>query len=173
MGSKGIPMYYGWIIVGVSFINLAVAFGIWYSFSVFFVAILLEFGWTRAATAGVFSAFILVYSVFPIVIGPLLDRLGPRIIFPFGSMVIVIGLLASSRMQSLWQYYLFYGLLAGMVLSSIGHIAHSIILPKWFLRKRGLAVGIAMAGVGIGIVTLVPLSQLMITRFGWRTAYLF
>ena len=171
MGRKGARFYYGWTIVSVSFVTLAIAFGIWYSFSVFFVAILKEFGWSRAATAGVFSAFIMIYSALAIVIGSLLDRFGPRAVLPFGSLFIVIGLLASSRMQTLWQFYLSYGLLTAIGVCSIGHISHSIFLPNWFLMKRGFAVGIAMAGVGVGIIGLVPLSQLIISRLGWRTAY--
>ena len=85
------PFFYGWTIVGVSFVTLAISFGIWYSFSVFFVAILSEFGWSRAATAGVFSMFMVVHSGLAIVIGSLLDRFGPRKLIPFGSILVAMG----------------------------------------------------------------------------------
>jgi MFS family permease len=171
MDRKDTRLYYGWTIVCVSFVTLAIAFGIWYSFSVFFVAILKEFSWGRADTAGVFSVFIMIYSVLAIIIGSLLDRFGPRTVLPFGSLFIVIGLLLSSRMQTLWQFYLSYGFLTAIGECSIGHISHSIFLPNWFLRKRGLAVGIAMAGIGVGVLAIVPLSQFIISQWGWRAAY--
>lgn len=165
------PFFYGWTIVGVSFVTLAISFGIWYSFSVFFVAILSEFGWSRAATAGVFSMFMVVHSGLAIVIGSLLDRFGPRKLIPFGSILVAMGLLASSRIEALWQLYLFYGVVTAIGICSIGYISHSILLPNWFLKKRGLAIGIAMAGIGVGMQVIVPVTQNIISRFGWRTAY--
>lgn len=163
--------YYGWIIVAVSFINLAVVFGIWYSFSVFFVAVLKEFGWSRAATAGVFSSFMLVHSLSAIVIGAYIDRFSPRVVFPAAACLVALGLLLSSRLHSLWEFYLWYGLFTPVGVCAIGFIAHSIILPRWFDRKRGLAIGIAMAGVGLGMQVLVPTAQYFISEFGWRAAY--
>ena len=164
-------VYYGWVIVAVSFVNLAVVFGIWYSFSVFFVAILKEFGWSRAATAGVFSCFMMVHSLSAVVIGGYIDRLGPRLVFPAASCIVALGLFLSSRLHSLWEFYLWYGILTSIGVCAIGFIAHGIVLPKWFNRKRGLAIGIAMAGVGIGMQLLVPATQFMISTLGWRSAY--
>ena len=163
--------FYGWIIVGLSFVNLGIIFGIWYSFSVFFVAVLKEFGWSRAATAGVFSCFMLVHSGSAIIIGSFLDRFGARIVIPLGACIVALGLFASSRIHALWQFYLWYGVLTPVGVCAIGFIAHGIILPKWFDRKRGLAIGIAMAGIGLGMQILVPATQIVIAHFGWRTAY--
>lgn len=163
--------FYGWIIIGLSFVNLGIIFGIWYSFSVFFIAIIKEFGWSRAATAGVFSCFMLVHSGSAIVIGSFLDRFGARIVIPLGACVVALGLFASSRIDALWQFYLWYGVLTPVGVCAVGFIAHGIILPKWFDKKRGLALGIAMAGIGLGMQILVPAAQLTIAHFGWRTAY--
>ena len=168
---KSDRIFYGWVIVAVSFINLGVVFGIWYSFSVFFVAILKEFGWSRAETAGVFSCFMMVHSLSAVVIGAYIDRLGPRIVFPVASCIVALGLYLSSRIHSLWEFYLWYGVLTSIGVCAIGFIAHGIILPKWFDRKRGLAIGIAMAGVGVGMQLLVPATQFVISDFGWRSAY--
>jgi MFS family permease len=163
--------FYGWVIVGVSFINLAVVLGIWYSFSVFFVAIIKEFGWSRAATAGVFSTFMLVHSLAAVPVGAFLDRLGPRLVFPAAACVIALGLFLSSRIHALWELYLWYGVLTSIGVCAIGIIAHGVILPKWFNQKRGLAIGIAMAGIGLGMQLIVPATQLVISGFGWRSAY--
>ena len=165
--------FYGWIIVAASFVTLAIAFGVWYSFSVFFVAILKEFGWSRAATAGIFSLFTLAHSGAAIAIGALLDRFGPRKVLPIGSILIVIGLLVSSRTETLWQLYISYGLITAIGICAIGFVSQSIILPTWFVRKRGLAIGMAMAGIGIGMQVLVPMTQTIISGFGWRYAYCF
>ena len=164
-------VYYGWTIIGVSFVNLAITFGIWYSFSVFFLAILKEFGWGRAASAGVFSTFMVVHSVVAIVIGSLIDRFGARKVIPLGSILVVVGLVASSRVQALYQLYLFYGVVTAVGICSMGFLTHGIIIPNWFVKKRGLALGLAMAGIGVGMQILVPITQSVISRFGWRAAY--
>jgi MFS family permease len=164
--------FYGWVIVGVSFINLAVIFGIWYSFSVFFVAIIKEFGWSRAATAGVFSCFMLVHSISAVLIGVFLDRLSPRVIFPAAAFIVALGLVASGSINALWQFYLWYGVLTPIGICALGFIAHGMIIPKWFDRQRGLAMGIAMAGIGLGMQLLVPATQFFISSWGWRSAYL-
>jgi MFS family permease len=102
----------------------------------------------------------LVHSLAAVLIGALLDRLGPRIVFPAAACVVALGLLATSRMTALWQFYLWYGVFTPVGVCAIGFIAHSMVLPKWFQRKRGLAIGIAMAGVGLGMQIFVPATQL-------------
>ena len=164
-------LFYGWVIVGVSFFNLLIISGIWYSFSVFFVALIREFSWSRAATAGVFSSFMLVHSLAAVIVGSFFDRFGARIVIPFGGCVVALGLFASSRINELWQFYIWYGVVTSVGVSAVGFITHGMILPKWFARKRGLAIGIAMAGIGFGMQILVPSTQFVIDHFSWRTAY--
>ena len=164
-------LFYGWKIVGVSFVTLSVSMGIWYSFSVFFIALLKEFGWSRAATAGVFSLFTMVHYGAGFVTGSLLDRFGARRVIPFGSVLVVIGLLASSQIGALWHLYICYSIVTAMGFCSIGFLSHSMLLPNWFSKKRGLAMGIAMAGIGVGMFAVVPATQALISHFGWRAAY--
>ena len=164
-------LFYGWVIVGLSFLNLLIISGIWYSFSVFFVAVIREFGWSRAATAGVFSSFMMVHSLAAVIVGLFIDRFGARIVIPFGGCVVALGLFASSRITELWQFYVWYGVITSVGVSAVGFITHGMILPKWFARKRGLAIGIAMAGIGFGMQILVPSTQFVIDHFSWRTAY--
>lgn len=164
-------IFYGWVIVAVSFVNLAVIFGIWYSFSVFLVAVAKDFGWQRAETSGVFSAFMLVQSLAAVIVGAFIDRLGPRVVFPTATVLVAVGLYLTSTIGSLIEYYLWYGLLTPIGVCAIGYIAHSIVLPRWFEKKRGLAIGIAMAGVGVGMQVIIPLTQYVISAWGWRMAY--
>lgn len=164
--------YYGWVIVGVGFVTLGAAFGVWYSFSVFILAIINEFGWSRAATSSIFSAFMFSQALMNLATGHLQDRFGPRIIIPMGTVVLAGALALTSRSQSLWHFTIAYGILAGTGVSLIGFASHSAFMPKWFERKRGLAIGITMSGIGFGMLLLIPLVEHWISAFGWRTAYL-
>ncbi|MBU3914585.1 MFS transporter [bacterium] len=165
--------FYGWVIVALGFLTLAFTFGIWYSFSVFFLAIIEDFGWSRAATSSIFSLFILNHAVMGILAGYLQDRFGPRIVIPVGALILSVSLLITSRSTALWHFYIAYGLAASTGVSFMGFISFSAFLPNWFERKRGLAVGITMAGIGFGMLILVPILERVITLAGWRMAYVY
>lgn len=165
------PFYYGWLIVAVSFITLGLAFGVWYSFSVFFVAITRDFGWNRAATSSIFSLFIICHYLSAALVGILIDRYGPRWLIPAGALWLAGTLLLVSEANSLLQFYGCYGLGAAIGVSIIGFVPHAAILPRWFIRRRGLAVGIAMSGIGVGMLFIPPLMEHIIHLYGWRFAY--
>lgn len=165
--------YYGWVIVALGFLTLGTAFGVWYSFSVFILAIINEFEWSRAAASSIFSTFIFAQALMNPVTGYLQDRFGPRVIIPVGTLVVALALFLTSRAQSLWHFNLAYGVLAGAGISLMGFASHAAFIPKWFERKRGLALGITMAGIGFGMLLLIPLVERWISGFGWRTTYLY
>jgi len=169
--SKPPLFYYGWVIVAVAFVTLGMAFGVWYSFSVFFLAVIKEFGWTRAAASSIYSVFILSQALIGPLAGHLQDRFGPRKTIPFGTLLLSMSLILTSQAQSLWQYRMAYGVLAGAGVGILGFSSHSAFIPKWFERKRGLAMGIAMSGIGFGMLILVPAVEKVISLFGWRTTY--
>ncbi len=160
------------MVVASVFVALAVGYGVYYSFSVFYVALLEEFGWSRAATAGVFSVHVLVIGFGGAVAGSLIDRFGPSRVVPVGAVLLTVGLVASSRLTELWQYYLSFGLIGGIGLSLSGWVPAVTVVSTWFSAKRGFAIGIASAGIGLGTVAFVPLSQYLISTVGWRSAYL-
>ncbi|MBI2881079.1 MAG: MFS transporter [Candidatus Tectomicrobia bacterium] len=164
--------FYGWFVVGISFLTLAVGGSTNGSFSVFYVAILEEFGWSRADTAGAFSLSMLLFSVCGPLVGYLLDRFGARRVMPLGVIVLTAGVLASSLISSLWHLYLFYGVLMAVGITHIGFLPNVIIISNWFFRHRALAIGIANAGRGAGALLLIPLIQYAIQTVGWRNAYL-
>ncbi|MFO7964011.1 MAG: MFS transporter [Desulfobacterales bacterium] len=163
--------FYGWIIVLVAFVTLGIAFGVWYSFSVFILAIIREFEWSRAAASSIFSLFILSHAIMGFAAGHLQDRFGPRAVIPAGAFFLALALVLTSRAQSLWHFQAAYGLMAGSAMSFLGFVSHSVFIPRWFERKRGLALGIAMAGIGFGMLLMVPFAERLITAFGWRSAY--
>ena len=165
------PLFYGWAVVGICFLTLAVGGSTNGSFSIFYVALLKEFHWSRADTAGAFALSMLVFSVCGPLVGWLMDRFGARRVMPFGVIVLTIGVLSSSFISSLWQLYLFYGILMAAGVTHIGFIPNVLIISNWFFRHRALALGIANAGRGAGVLILLPLIQYAIQTVGWRHAY--
>lgn len=165
-------LFYGWVVVAVAFITLAITFGVWYSFSVFFLPILNEFGWSRAGLSGIFSLFILSQAFAGLLAGYLQDRFGPRIVIPAGAFILSVCLALTSRAGAMWHFYVVYGIFAGASISLLGFGSHCAFIPNWFERKRGLALGIAMSGIGFGMLIVIPLAEKAITAFGWRTTYL-
>jgi MFS family permease len=165
-------IYYGWIIVAVALISMAIWFGIRTSFSVFYVAILEEFHWNRGDTAGVQSLALIFYSIMAPIVGGLIDRFGPsRIIVP-GIILLSLGLMSCSTIDTLFQFYLFYGAMVGTGLTCIGLVSYSAILAHWFVKRRGLASGTAISGIGLGTFFWVPLSQYFISLWGWRLSFI-
>jgi MFS family permease len=164
-------VYYGWIIVAVALISMAVWFGIRTSFSVFYVAILEEFHWSRGDTAGVQSLALIFYSIMAPIVGSLIDRFGPgRIIVP-GIVLLSLGLVSCSTIDTLLQFYLFYGVMVGAGVTCISPVSYSAILVHWFVKRRGLASGVAVSGLGLGTFLWVPLSQNFISMWGWRLSF--
>lgn len=166
-----LPFFYGWWVVGACFLCLAITYGVYYSFSVYYVALLAEFGWGRAASAGVFSLFVIGMGIGGVGAGALADRIGPDRVVPAGTVVLALGLVACSRLTELWQFYLFFGVLCALGLSSAGWVPAMVAISRWFSARFGMAAGVASAGIGVGILVMVPLNQLLITGLGWRTAY--
>jgi MFS family permease len=164
--------FYGWIVVSISFLTLAVGGSTNGSFSIFYLALLKEFDWTRADTAVAFSLSMLVFSACGPLVGWLFDRFGTRRIMPFGVIVLTIGVLSSSFISSLWHLYICYGILMAAGVTHIGFIPNVIIISNWFFRHRALALGVAQSGRGVGTLILIPLIQYAIQTVGWRNAYL-
>jgi len=136
----------------------------------FFPPILSEFHWERGVTAGAFSfGFVVSGAVSPL-IGRLMDRSGPRAVMELGVALMGGGLLLAPLTTAPWHLYITIGVMVGAGSVCLGYSGQSLFLPNWFIRRRGLAMGIAFAGVGIGSVTLLPWVQHLIEQTGWRTA---
>jgi len=164
--------YYGWVILAVSFITVFFTISIHISFGVFYIAILKEYGWGRAETAGAFSLAMLIHALFAVVTGNLIDRFGPRTLFPFGATFLAMGLAAASRITAIWHLYLFFGVVMAIGINTMAFPSHMSLIPKWFIRKRGLASGLVAAGIGVGTMVMAPFIQFMIDTVSWRHAFL-
>jgi MFS family permease len=169
--ADGLKLYYGWIIVTVALISMAFWFGIRSSFSVFYVALLEDFAWNRGDSAGVQSMALITYTVLAPLVGGLIDRFGPRRVVVPGILVLALGLILCRTIENLTQFYLFYGVVMGSGITCIGIVTYSAILAHWFEKRRGLASGLAVSGMGLGTFVLVPLSQSLISMWGWRLTF--
>jgi MFS family permease len=165
-----LPFFYGWIIIAVTFVTMAIGVNARTAFSLFFPPIIDEFGWERGITAGAFSFGFVASAIVSPLIGRVMDRLGPRTVMELGVALMAGGLLLAPLTTQPWHLYLTIGVLVGAGSVCLGFSGQSLFLPNWFNRRRGLAIGLAFAGVGIGSVTLLPWVQLMIEQTGWRTA---
>jgi MFS family permease len=146
------------------------AYGAQFSFGVFFSALLEEFGWSRAALSGAFSLYAFAYSGFAVVSGGLTDRWGPRAVVATGGIFLGTGWIAMSFTHSLWHPYVFYGVVAALGMST-AFVPCGATVARWFIRRRGLAVGLASAGGSLGAFALPPIAQLLVSSVGWRWAY--
>jgi len=172
LNDKPHRFFYGWFLLLLCLSNIMISGGVSHSFSVIFVALLSDSGWPRAELSGIFSLYIFVFFSGGMLVGPLLDKWGPRRIIPLGALLLGIGLFASSRISSPFQLYLSYGLLASLGSCGIAWLPNSVVISNWFVRRRGLAVGLMMCGNGLGILVFVPLAQVVVQWAGWRNAFL-
>jgi MFS family permease len=165
-----LPFFYGWVLVGISFVTMAVGVNARTAFSLLFPPILGEFGWDRGVTAGAFSFGFLVSAVITPSIGRIMDRRGPLLVVEAGVVAMGAGLLLATLARQPWQLYLTLGALCGGGVNCLAYTGQSLYLPHWFERRRGLALSIAFSGVGIGSITILPWLQTRIETGGWREA---
>ena len=165
-----LPLFYGWVIVAVVFVSMGIGVTARTAFSLLFPPILDEFRWDRAVTAGAFSFGFLVSAIMSPLLGRMMDRVGPRAVMELGVILMAAGLVLAPLTTEPWHLYATLGVLVGGGSVCLGYSGQSLFLPNWFVRRRGLATGIAFAGVGIGSIVLLPSVQLVIENAGWRTA---
>jgi MFS family permease len=164
------PFYYGWVIVAVSLVTLMVAYGIWWSFPLFYVSMLKEFGWSRAGTAAIFTVGSIVYGFGSFPAGALIDRLGPRKLLPLASVTVAAGCLISAAAVAKWHFYIAYGIFMGIGTICMGYVPITALISNWFIQRRGTAMGIALMGNVAPPLLAFPVQEL-ISLAGWRNAY--
>jgi MFS family permease len=163
-------LFRGWVIVSGAFAVLFLAYGAQYSFGVFFAAMLAEFGWSRGSLGGAFSLYTFAYCVLGFFAGRLTDRFGPRAVIAAGGVFLGVALAGMSQVTALWQPYVLYGLVASLGMATAFVPCNSTVV-RWFVRRRGLAVGLATSGQSAGMLVGAPLAQALVTSAGWRTTY--
>jgi MFS family permease len=159
-----------WLTVVASFLSSAVTLGTAYSFGAFFESMSEEFGSASGETAVIFGITTFSFFWLSLVTGRMMDRFGPRLVLLIGAAAMFAGLLLTSRVDSLGVGYLTYGAGVG-VAAACGYVPMVAMVGGWFVRHRAVAVGVAVAGIGVGTMVMSPLSAALIDRYGWRDTY--
>jgi MFS family permease len=159
----------GWVVVGVSATVNSLAWSVRSTFAAFYAALLGEFAWRRGEAAVGYSLSWLLLLVFSPLAGWLYDRWGARAVVPAGGLLLGLALALTGQVTALWPYYLAFGVLGGAGIAFI-QVPAAAIVSRWFVRSRGVAMGIISAGASASAVVFYPLNTYLIIALGWRAA---
>ncbi len=165
-------LFYGWYVVASAFAILFFNSGARFSFGVIFKPMIGEFGWDRGDFSFAFFLNMTVYALSLISVGKLYDRYGPKWVIVVSTVFLSAGYVLASFIQSLWQFYLCYGIIAAVGIGGTSVTLMAAITSKWFEKWRGAAVSLALSGNCLGQFALVPLFTIFASRYGWRPSYL-
>src|SRR5713101_1954731 len=158
-----------WRVVGGLSMNLAL--GSLYAWSVFVAPLEKEFGWKRADTSTIFTIAVVVFALSFILAGRLQDKKGPFWVSVTGGVLVRDGFFLSSFTTSLGWIFFVFGALGGIG-NGFGYATPIPVMAKWFPDRRGLAVGLAVAGYGGGSAIFGPLANLnLIPNYGWQATF--
>lgn len=160
------------VVVGAVWVTLAIASGLYFSFPIFFVALIEEFGWSRGATAAAFSISSIMQGALSPLVGILVDRVGPRRVMLGGVLILGGASALASQIGSLWSLYAVTGVLAAAGVCAVSWVPTGALIARLFAERRSSVMGLAFSGMGAGVLTIGPLSQWLIVHHGWRSAYL-
>jgi MFS family permease len=164
-------IFYGWWIVGASFLVLLVTVGIGlYAPPVFLVPLENHFGWSRAAIAGGSAVAALTAGIMMPLVGVWIDRYGSRRVMTVGALFMASGFGLMSMIRSIWQLYAL-NVFGAIGIACVAWLPNQTLISNWFTRKRGMAMGITLAGIGFGGLIMPPLAGFLIAEFGWRVAF--
>jgi MFS family permease len=164
-------LHQGWVVLVACFF---VMFGVWNAhaaFGVFLPILSQEFGWSRGAISVAASINLIVGGVIASFVGAASDRYGPRPVLALSSLIVGLSYFLVSMVNTLWQFYLALGVLIGVGMAGI-YLVPTSTVSRWFEERRGLALGILLAGLNLSLLTGAPAAAFLIKSVGWRTAYL-
>jgi sugar phosphate permease len=166
------PVFWGWYVVFSSFIMLTIIYGARYSFGVFVKPMFAEYDWPMTVISLAASINLLMYASGGVFAGWLLDRIAPKWVTTVSVLFMTAGFIAASFVKSPLGLYLSYGVLVGIGSAGSGAVACAASIGKWFVKKRGMAIGIAAMGIGLGTMIMAPLAGYIVKSFGWRVGFL-
>lgn len=167
--SKRTGLSYGWLIVGTSALLMGGFWGSMGSFGIFLKPLIAEFGWTRAMTSGAMSTVQIIYGLVAVIMGRLTDKYGARVILASGAIAGGLGYLLMSRLHSIWQLYIFFGIFIGICLGTSWAPLNATV-SKWFVKRRILALSLITLGPATGTMVLPPFLACFIESYGWSSA---
>ncbi len=170
---KSRKFFYGWVIVALGFTVMACTGScVYYSFGIFLKPMAADLEASRGATTIAYSMMLALHGLLAPVVASLIGKYGTRKLMTIGLILVAIGLALMSTATQIWQIYLFFGGIVGIGVA-LGHfLPVTTMATFWFSRKRALAIGIIMAGVGVGTIIMAPVIAHLIASLGWRSAWL-
>ncbi|HRT71001.1 MAG TPA: MFS transporter, partial [Syntrophales bacterium] len=166
-------IYWGWYVVVGAFLVLSVNYGARYCFGVFVNPLADQFKWSRSVISLGASLNMFVYSLCSIFTGRIADRVAPRWIITVGALISSLGFVLTSFIRTPLEFYVVYGLLIGISSSGMGVVVANTSVGKWFVRKRGLAIGFATMGISFGTIVLAPTAGYIVKNMSWQAGFLF
>ncbi len=164
-------IFYGWVVLAAAFAIITLSIGTLFTLAVFMKPMEDAMGWSRSSIGAIGLLNWIVMGLGGILTGYLSDRLGTRVVVLAGGGILGLGLVLSSQVREIWQFYLTFGVMVGGGVSAF-YVPLTVLAVKWFEGRRGLAAAIVSAGNGFGILALSPLSRWLINQFDWRMALL-
>jgi MFS transporter, OFA family, oxalate/formate antiporter len=164
-------LFYGWVIVAACALMMAITYGLMYSYGIFFKPLADYFNWDRATVSLIYSASLIIRGAIAIGVGWLADRYGAIKLSVFCGFMIGSGLVLSSQVHTLWQFFLTYAVIEATGLSGAFGIGTTMI-SRWFTKNRGLPLGIISAGSGLGTLFIVPGVERIVSTYGWSEAFI-
>ena len=162
--------FYGYIVVVAAFFIMVAMWGTYFAFGIFFKPVLSEFGWTRAMTSGAFSLSMVLHGVLGIVTGGFTDRFGPRMVMTLCGFILGLGYFLMSQTSTIWQLYLFYGVIVGTGMGG-AFVPLTSTVARWFVKRRSMMTGIVLTGIGIGSLIAAPVAHWLVSMYDWRLSY--
>jgi len=168
---KGI--FWGWYVVMGAFLISSISYGARYSFGVFVKPMSVDYGWSRSVISLGASINMIVYSFCAIFLGRMLDKVAPRWIITAGAIVAAVSYILTGLARTPLHFYLAYGVLCGAGTACMGLLVVNSSVGKWFIRKRGTAIGISTMGVSFGTMALTPLAGYIVKNYDWHYGFIF
>jgi sugar phosphate permease len=170
---RGHRLYYGWWIVVAALGLTVLTTGLgYYSYGVFFKPLMGEFGWTRAATSVAQSIYSIMYGAAGLLAAKLIERYSITKIVFLAVLIEGTSFLLLSLTSNLWYLYIVY-FLVGLGSGGVGTVTLATVVSNWFIKRRGVAIGITTAGMALGAMLIVPIVGFIIESSGWRLAFIF
>ncbi len=173
LAEKQKDIYWGWVVVFGAFGMLSLTYGTRYCFGIFVKPMFVEYHWPMSVISLGASINIFVYALIGVFTGRLLDKFAAKWILTVGAVITAFGFASINFIQTPMGLFLSYGLLCGIGTACAGVVVNNAAVGKWFVRKKGLALGISSMGIGFGTMVLTPLAGYIVDHYPWRTGFIF
>lgn len=164
--------YYGWWIVFVAFLSIGITYGTKGIFSVIQLPMLNDLHWTRSEISGALSANMLIYAIIAPFVGKYMDKVGIKTILVLGSLLTGAAFMLCSMVTQVWHFILLFGVLLGLANTGMGMIPGPTAVNRFFIKKRGRALSIALVASPGGAVVFSMIAKQILPDMGWRSLFM-